>query len=416
MITEQLEATINYMIATDNSCQQYIPRLEDYYFRDSNQKRIFTAIKKRYEDGKRIDLVLVASDLAEVGKKEMGINPAILSEWLEKQSMLAVPSMIGEYVSKLVDINYSLQVRGLINQDLDAKEMREELEKIHNKFAPVDDKVTIGAVELAGEAMEDILDKERSVIDLGFRVFDQGTELSAGSMCVVAARPSTGKTAFMIQSIINACKKGKTVGLLSLEMDEKDIAKRAYACLSGIEYKKILDGNLSRGEEDKLQKAAGSFGEMKLFVNSKPNMHIESLRTVAKSMVVSSGVEIIFIDYLGLIQGNRRKSLYENMTDISKEVKQMARELGIPIVVLAQLNRDIEKRGADAKPMLSDLRDSGAIEQDADIITMLHRDSDPYDEYIDKIVLMVRKNRNGPLFTTNMRFDKRIQRISESYI
>jgi replicative DNA helicase len=229
---------------------------------------------------------------------------------------------------------------------------------------------------------------------------------------VIGARPSIGKTAFALTVAINmVVKNSYKVGFLSLEMPANSLVERALAGVSRTNYSHIRTGILKNEELNQLINACDILSTRELYIQDTPNMEVTDVRTQARKMKREKDIQILFIDYIGLIQGNNnngRTPRHEQIADISRMLKQLTRELKIPIVVLSQVGRQSD----GALPKLSDLRESGAIEQDADIVILLHRKSDSEDLIQDTEVL-VAKNRNGATGKLHLGFNKEIVRFEE---
>lgn len=244
----------------------------------------------------------------------------------------------------------------------------------------------------------------------GFKDFDKITGgLRGGQMVVIAARPSVGKTSLAMGIAENvAVGNGIPVGVFSLEMTDTELVKRSMSSLARVDSLSIRDGKCLERDYPKLIAAAAKLRAAPLYIDDSPGLSLQQLRGKARRMVVEKGVKLIVIDYLQLLHCLGRR--YENnrqqeVADISSGIKALTKELSVPIIVLCQLNRDVERE--KRKPKLSDLRESGAIEQDADLIAFLYRpdESEPtyeQESVAQSINLLVAKQRNGP--TGEVRF------------
>lgn len=225
---------------------------------------------------------------------------------------------------------------------------------------------------------------------------------------IVAARPSMGKTALANQFMMTACRKKLSVGFFSAEMPTRKILNRMICSISGVSSQRIRSGTLTEGEFGKLSAAAAEVFDFNLFIDDTPNIEISRLRLEAKRMRRAHKIDMLVVDYIGLLssRAHDRSPSYERVTAISRQLKQLSRELEIPVIVLAQINRDAEGK----EPTLANLRDSGAIEQDADTILMLHRRGESENSAMD---LIVGKHRNGPTGRIGVAFDRELQRFSQ---
>lgn len=237
-----------------------------------------------------------------------------------------------------------------------------------------------------------------------------------GHMIVMAGRPSMGKTALALGTGLAAALQGKVVGLFSLEMSRVEIAKRLLAMagtdlsVSGLDY-----GYVAPAGWTQLAEGAGLLSELPFFVADKAYMTIDELRRLAFGLQRQSGLDVLILDYLQLLETEGRAEYrVASWTAISRKLKVLAKELAIPIVVLSQLSRECERR-VDKRPMLSDLRESGAIEQDADMVIFVYRDEVYDEDSTDRGVaeLLIRKNRHGPIGEARVAFDGRSTKFSD---
>lgn len=240
----------------------------------------------------------------------------------------------------------------------------------------------------------------------GFKEFDDLTAgLEPGQLVVFAARPSVGKTIFGVNVADAVSGAGRSVLFFSLEMPRREIALRLMSYRAQVNLHALRAGRLSDIEREQIAMVRENAPDQRLFIDDKQAVNVAYVRAKAKRIKRKYGLHLLVIDYLGLMTGKGENRTQE-IGSISRGLKSLAKELAIPIVVLAQLNRGVEARG-DKRPLLSDLRDSGEIEQDADIIGMLHREAlhSAGDDWADIAELIVRKNRNGPLGHVVLEFD-----------
>ena len=260
----------------------------------------------------------------------------------------------------------------------------------------------------------------------GFTMFDQMTDgLHAGEMMIVAARPSMGKTALamnIVEHVALNLEEPKPVGVFSLEMSTQQLVQRMLCSRARVNMKKIRSGMLARAEHGKLNDAAAALSESKIFIDDTPSLTILELRAKARRMRDRHRIELIAIDYLQLCRSTSRRG-QENrqieISEISAGIKALAKELEIPIIVLAQLNRQPEQRGG-GKPRMSDLRESGSLEQDADLVSLLVRpevyeeDEEAKSDLAGKAELIIAKQRNGPIGEIPLTFIKEYTRFENA--
>ena len=256
-------------------------------------------------------------------------------------------------------------------------------------------------------------------IPSGFRDLDALTSgLQASDLILVAARPSMGKTAFTLNIAANvALKSKKTVAFFSLEMSKQQLVQRMLCSEGGIDSQKLKNGDLSNEDWDKLVRTADRVSSAPLYIDDTAGITVMELRSKARRLKAEQGLDLIIIDYLQLMQGRGRggsDNRQQEISEISRSLKAVARELNVPVIALSQLSRSVESRQIK-RPMLSDLRESGSLEQDADIVMFLYRE-DYYDpETTNKNIteVIVAKHRNGPVDTIRMFFTKQFTRFND---
>ena len=239
-------------------------------------------------------------------------------------------------------------------------------------------------------------------IDLDYRT----AGMQPSDLILVAARPSMGKTAFVLNiAQYMAFKLDQTVAIFSLEMSKEQLVNRLFSLESRVDSQHLRTGNLSDAEWEKLIESAGVIGKSNLIIDDTPGISISELRSKCRKYKLEHDLKIIIIDYLQLMSGSGRgsDSRQQEISDISRSLKALARELNVPVIALSQLSRAVEQR-PDHRPMLSDLRESGAIEQDADVVMFIYRD-DYYNKDTDRkgiAEIIIAKQRNGPIGTVEL--------------
>lgn len=257
-----------------------------------------------------------------------------------------------------------------------------------------------------------------SGIASGFESLDDVTGgFQKSDLILIAARPSMGKTAFALNIATNAASKGATVAIFSLEMSKRQLGRRILVSESGINSSKIQSGRIDQHEFSELVDVFEKLNDVNVFIDDSAGLKISELRQKARRMKMEHDIDLIVIDYLQLMQGQgkgKAETRQQEISEISRGLKAIARELDIPIIALSQLSRSPELR-ADKRPLLSDLRESGALEQDADIVMFLYRDGyyDSESEDAGIAELIIAKNRNGATKTINLQFDREIMRFSD---
>jgi replicative DNA helicase len=264
-------------------------------------------------------------------------------------------------------------------------------------------------------------------LSTGFTDLDRLTSgLHAGEMVVIAARPSVGKTSLAMNIAEHvAVELRQPVGVFSLEMTAESLVMRLLCSLARVNLRAVREGFLATRDFPKLTGAAGRLSGAPLFIDDTSGLSILQLRAKARRLAQQHGIKLFVVDYLQLLHSTARRvdNRQQEIADISNGLKALAKELRVPVVVLSQLNRDVEKRGAGEAPRLSDLRESGAIEQDADLVGLLYRDSKgkddedagrDFDEDAMPVKLYIAKQRNGPTGELNLTFLKSFTRFESA--
>lgn len=255
--------------------------------------------------------------------------------------------------------------------------------------------------------IEKLLQTKRHVtgIESGFPDFDAMTKgLQPGTLILIAARPSMGKTSFALNLAFNAAGQGIHTAFFSLEMSWEEVFLRAVSSISRIDSHRMQSGHVSQTDYARISDAIGSITESLIHLEDAANVSLMDVRGRVRRLKAKHGLGLVVIDYLQLMQLPRAENRNIAVGDVSRGLKLIARELEVPMVVLSQLSRDSERRGGEKKPMLSDLRDSGALEQDADLVVFIHRPEvyDPKPDNAGLAELIIAKQRNGPTGTVKL--------------
>lgn len=253
-------------------------------------------------------------------------------------------------------------------------------------------------------------------ISSGFKKFDELTSgFQSTDLIVLAARPSMGKTALALRFAATAAAAGYSVGLFSLEMSAEQLVLRLLSSQSGIAHHLVRNATLSSHEWLELTNAAAQLAEFKLFIDDTAMQTVMDIRTKARKLKRDHNLQLLIVDYLQLIHSSKvHENRHQEVSEISRSLKALAKELGVPIIALSQLSRAVEGR-VDKRPMLSDLRESGAIEQDADLIMFLYRDIvyNPDTEDPASAELIIGKQRNGPTGTVFLQYQRELTTFHE---
>ena len=256
-------------------------------------------------------------------------------------------------------------------------------------------------------------------LSTGFRDLDKLTYgLTPSDFIIVAARSSMGKTAFALNIATHvALRQQKSVAFFSLEMSEEQLTQRLLCAGTGIDSGRMQTGNLEDGDWDRMIKAGDRLSQAQLHIDDTASISVMELRTKARRLKADQGLDLIVIDYLQLMQGkseSRDGNRQQEISGISRSLKALARELKIPVIALSQLSRSVESRPVK-KPLMSDLRESGSLEQDADLVMLLYREDYYEEDTPDKNIaeVIVAKHRNGPVGTVRLFFQKEFTRFME---
>lgn len=381
---------------------------EDFY--SPANREIYQAMLTLHRDGLPVDAVSVASRLESAGKLDRVGGPGYIGQILEAVGHASHAEYYAGLVTAKAKLRDIIQVsrqaaedayRGGESADIIAT-AETGLHSILERDAGV--AVNIGAVLV--ELLARMDSGESPGIPMGLEKLDELYHLREGNLVVVAGRPSMGKTGFAVNVAVNLARQGRGVGFISLEMSNLELANRFVACLSGVSGLKIdRKEPISDEERERVLKASGEVESLPLFIDDDPGLSISQIAAKARIWKRRKNIELLIVDYLQLIEpDDRRVNREQQVASMSRSLKKLAAQLGIPVMLLAQLNRESEKRPGN-KPKLSDLRESGAIEQDANLVLLIHRPEvyDQNDRH-GEADLIVAKNRNGRTGTAVVQF------------
>ena len=380
---------------------------------------IFDAMVELFNEGKPVDLVTLQNRL-----REKDVPPEISSMEFVRDLLNAVPTSanVRHYANivsekavlrRLIKLTEEIENDCYLNKEPVEVIMEETEKKMFQllgqrnsgDFMPIRQVVinTLENIERASKTKGNV-----TGIPTGFTDLDYKTSgLQNSDFILIAARPSMGKTAFVLNiAQYMAFKKDKAVAIFSLEMSREQLMNRLLSMESKVDSQHLRTGNLKDDEWSKLIESAGMIGESRLMIDDTPGISIGEMQSKCRKYKLEHGLDIIIIDYLQLMSGSGKsssESRQQEISDISRSLKALARELNVPVVALSQLYRAVEQR-TDHRPMLSDLRESGAIEQDADVVMFIYRDDyynkDSENKGIAEIIIA--KQRNGPIGTVNL--------------
>jgi len=420
-------AVLGAMLMSDGG-KEAIPRVVEIlgdsltvngFYREAHQ-RIYSAILNLFEKGEPADLLTVARELQQTGDLEKVGGVPSINEMIDSVPTVANVEYYAQMVKNEATRRRLIQATArLYNEAFDDSEDVELLldtaeraildirqSNVDRGFTPLKK-----IIKDSFSAIQELYNKKEHVtgVPSGFVDLDRATSgFQTSDFIVVAGRPGMGKSMF-IQNIAQyvACECRKPVGLFSLEMSQEQLVMRMLAAEANVEFRGLRTGFLSESDWPKLTIAAGKLSESPIFIDDTPGISVMELRAKARRLKVEHEVGLIMIDYLQLMQGRgRSENRQQEISEISRSLKGLAKELSIPLIACSQLSRSPEAR-PDKRPQLSDLRESGAIEQDADLVIFLYRE-----EYYERDMsgkpgeaeIIIGKQRNGPTTTVNLTF------------
>ena len=389
---------------------------EDFY--QHQYGIIFDAMVELFNEGKAVDIVTLQNRL-----KEKDVPPELSGMEFVRDLLNAVPTSANvKYYATIVSEKAMLRrlIRACEEIENTCYLNREPVEEILDSseknlfhlFQQRDSGDMVPIRQVVMDTLENIEKASKTKgnvtgLATGFTDLDYKTSgFQNSDLILVAARPSMGKTAFVLNiAEYMAFKQNKAVAIFSLEMSKQQLMNRLFAMESRVNSQSLRTGNLKDEDWSKLIESAGMIGDSRLIIDDTPGITVRELRSMCRKYKLEHGLDIVMIDYLQLMSGGGKgsDSRQQEISEISRSLKALARELDVPVVALSQLSRAVESR-TDHRPMLSDLRESGAIEQDADVVMFIYRDDYYHKDSDMKGVaeIIIAKQRNGPIGTVNL--------------
>ena len=401
-------------------------RGEDFFLR--RHHLIFESIVGSYNDRQATDPIAVGEQLSREGHlDEVGGHDQLL-DLMESVVTAAGVVHHADIVREksvqrqLIQACLEIQQRAYTNEE-EARALLDDAERRIFEIARMDKSGEASSIadvlQQAFERIDRLREREGRLTGLGsdYYDFDDITGgLQAGELLIVAARPSMGKTTFALNLTERVANHGAGVAFFSLEMSKHQVIQNMLCCRAQIDGQAMRKGRITDQQYKRLQEEAARLYEAKIYVDDTPGISITQLRAKCRRLKQKHGIDLVVVDYLQLMTaGTRIESRQQEISAISRGLKAIARELSIPVIALSQLNRDVENRD-DHRPRMSDLRESGAIEQDADVIILLHRDEyfKPTEENAGLAQIIIAKQRNGPTGEVVLRFFREYMRF-ENY-
>lgn len=384
------------------------------YFYNERHGMIYEAMLALYEERSPIDLVTLPQKLKEKKYLDKVGGIAYISGLVEGVPSSANVRHYGEIIQeyatrrKLIS-DASVLIEKSFDEGLEVKDLLDTAEQ--KVFSLSQANLKQGFIPLRSvlsesfDRLDELSKKSGSIrgVSTGFGDLDNCLAgMQDSNLLILAARPGMGKTAFSLNIVQYAAAVSKVpVGYFSLEMSKEELVDRMLVAQADIDAWRLKTGKLTQDDFGKLSEAMGVLAEAPLYIDDTPGMSILEMRTKARRLKAEHDLGLVVVDYLQLVKGRTMDNRVQEVAEISQGLKNLARELKVPVLALSQLSRAIESRGSGSSPQLSDLRESGSIEQDADVVMFLYRE-DPED--IESVKLNIAKHRNGGLRTIDLRF------------
>jgi len=428
MSLEAEKSVLGAVLMEDNSFSILEEHLQPQDFYVPAHQIIFKNMLALVRSNQRVDVITLQDSLQKSGELIAVGDVAYLIELQENiptfgmmeqhVQIIKAKAVLRNLISSSVDIITSCYSQN--DQELDT--VIDEAEKkifqiIHNRTKQNFVQLNIW-LKKTFQHLSSIKSSSRGITGVAthFKGLDRMTSgFQPGDLIILAARPSMGKTSFALNVAVNAARQGMSVGVFSLEMAAEQLTLRLLSTESGIDHQKIRNATISSEEWIGLTHVAAELGDMKLFIDDTAGINIMELRAKARQLKSKHDVGMLVIDYLQLLHSSRRhENRHQEVSEISRFLKALAKELSIPIIALSQLSRAVDGR-MDKRPLLSDLRESGAIEQDADVIMFLYRDVvyNQDTEHPDLAELIIGKQRNGPTGTVSLKFLRELTKFED---
>ncbi len=385
-------------------------------------QRIFRAIQGMRLQGLPADLVSATEWLHGKGELEAVGGPEYVSELVSGVPRMTTATHYAKIIRDRSLLRQLIQgASGIITEAYaSTKEPEEVLKEAEETILAVGDRTirsTLRGMDVLAPQMEKLLGEltQRGEHVTGiashFTDFDDMTSgLQKSDLIILAARPSVGKTAFALSFALNVAKEGKAVALFSLEMSAEQIFFRLLSMASGVDLKRLRTGTLPKGQQTEVALKIDELATYPIYIDDSPILTVLDIGAKLRRLQVQRRLDLVVVDYLQLMRGvGRSENRNQEVSAISRGLKALAKDRGLPVVALTQLSRASEKRGEGKEPILSDLRDSGSIEQDADLVIFLNRHTgyDPNDpDAGSRAKLIIAKQRNGPTGEINLTFLK----------
>ena len=392
-----------------------------HFYRDDHAN-IYQAIMNLFENREPADLITVQSELKRMGELERTGGVSYLTDLVNfvptAANIETYAKIIKEAAVKRFVLSAAANIGDLVFSEDNPNELIDKAQQflyaisqdnVKQDFVPIKE-----TLEITFERLDELSKNKGALrgVPTGLTSLDKMLSgLREGNLIILAARPSVGKSSLAFGAAQYAATVNNSgVAVFSLEMSREMIVDRMISSQANIDNWKISTGNLSTEDFEKYGIAAGELAEARIFIDDTPAITLLEMRTKARRLMMEHKIDLIVVDYLQLMRGTRLESRVQEVSELSQGLKALARELKVPVLALSQLSRAVEQRGGDKKPQLSDLRDSGSIEQDADVVMFLWR-LDDENRHDHKLLLA--KHRNGAIGEIDLYFKPEITKFFE---
>ncbi len=405
-------------------------RKEDFYL--ESHRRIFERMFALAAGGTAIDLITLKNELQRSDELESVGGPAYLATLTEGMPRAVNVEHYAQIVKekatlrRLIQISNEIMARSYQSEE-PAQDILSDIEKavfeiasrqFLTGFAPIEP-----LVSSVYKQIEEVANRKSMItgVETGFTDLDRMTAgLHPSDLIIVAARPGLGKTSLCLNVAQHvALKMRQCVGIFSLEMSKEQLVKRLLCGEAEIDSHRVNTGHLNREDWSKLGRAAGALSQAKIFIDDTAAMTIAEMRSKARRLSLEHGLDLLIVDYLQLMSGTnqRNENRTQEISQISRGLKALAKEINVPVMAISQLNRAIESRRGDRRPQLSDLRESGSLEQDADIVLFIYREEagENGGDGGNVADIIVGKQRNGPVGTFQLAFMSQYTKFANLY-
>ena len=434
------EAVLGALMLEKEAITTVIDILKPDSFYKDQHKTIYEAIIELFNESAPVDLLTVSNQLRKRGKLEFAGGPFYITELTTRVNSAANIEFHARIISEMAIKRRLIRIAGEIQRDAyeDSNDVFELLDRTESALFEVSEsnirKNYADMRTIMREAIQELEAKKDHTDGLtgvpsGFSALDRVTSgWQKSDLIIIAARPAMGKTAFVVSAMRNAAVEfGKAVAIFSLEMSSVQLVNRLISAEAELESEKIKKGNLADYEWEQLVHKTARLTESPIFIDDTPALSVLELRAKCRRLKAQHDIQMVIIDYLQLMSGDSTKmggagkgNREQEIASISRALKNLAKELSVPVIALSQLSRAVETRGGDKRPQLSDLRESGSIEQDADMVMFLYRpeyygimESEEGMPLQGVGEVIIAKHRNGSLDTVQLKFVGKYTRFSD---